>query len=376
MKTDFSSLLIIIIFNIFGNLYSQNNPPKLFINEFMASNSTTILSPSFNEYSDWLEIYNSEDTTIILSGFYLTDDFSNPQKWQIPINSKIDSEESLLFWADGKNVGQHTNFKLSKTGGVIGLFSNTVDLIDSIHYTEQITDISFGRYPDGTDSLFYFDQPTPGASNTNLGINGMLKNPLFSLSGGFYNGEISIELLKENPTDTIRYTIDGSLPNLQSTIYSTAILLNTTAVIRAQSFRDGFRPSNVITQTFFIDEATTLPVVSVATDPENLWNNQTGFYVEGTNGITGFCSSEPRNWNQPWEHPISLEMYETNGNFGFRIDAGMQIGGGCTRLYPQKTLAIYARSIYGAPKINYKIFDDKNIIKFNNILLRNNGQDW
>jgi hypothetical protein len=102
-----------------------------------------------------------------------------------------------------------------------------------------------------------------------------------------------------------------------------------------------------------------------------LWDDKIGIYVEGTNGIAGYCTNELRNWNQPWERPISLEMYEANHNLGFKIDAGMQIGGGCTRLYPQKSLTIYARSKYGASKINYQIFADKQINSFNDIVLRN-----
>lgn len=375
-KANLKSLFIVIVFSLYSTLLSQDHLPKIYINEFMASNSNTILSPDFEEYADWLEIYNAENTTIDISGFYLTDDFAEPQKWQIPSDSKISQGWSILFWADGKDEGRHTNFNFSKSGEEIGLFTNDGKLIDSIRYTEQINDISFGRYPDGNENWFFFDQPTPGTSNKNPGFSGIVQNPEFSLNGGFYRGVLSIELIKDNPIETIRYTLDGSLPNLQSSIYSSAILLDSTTVIRAQSFREGYLPGKVITHTYFIDETTTLPVVSVATDPANLWDDEIGIYVEGTNGIPGFCSSEPRNWNQPWERPVSLEMYEASGNLGFKIDAGMQIGGGCTRKYPQKTLAIYVRSEYGVSKINYRIFDDKQIDSFNNIILRNSGQDW
>ena len=67
-----------------------------------------------------MEIYNSEDSTVNLSGYFLTDDFTEPQKWEIPINTRIDSGESILFWTDGKDVSFHTNFKLSQTDGEIG----------------------------------------------------------------------------------------------------------------------------------------------------------------------------------------------------------------------------------------------------------------
>ena len=375
-QTDLRNLVTLILFSFYSMALAQATIPEIYINECMASNSNTILSPEFNEYADWLEIYNAEATTVNIGGFYLTDDLAEPQKWQIPPDMSINPGGSILFWADAHDEGQHTNFQLSLAGEEIGLFSNAGELIDSIRYGQQASDISFGRYPDGADSLVFFDQPTPGASNISPGLSGIAPNPQFSMSGGFYQGVININFTNSNPLVTMRYTLDGSLPNLESSSYSASIVVNSTTVIRAQSFQDDYLPSKVITHTYLMNESTTLPVVSLATDPANLWDNEIGIYVEGSNGISGYCVSEPRNWNQPWERPISLEMYESNGNPGFKIEAGMQIGGGCTRKYPEKTLSIYARSEYGASKINYQIFADKPINQFNNILLRNSGQDW
>lgn len=370
------SCFLLLVFCLNDNLYSQGSIPRIFINEFMASNASTVRSPDFQEYADWLEIYNAEDTTVDVSGFFLTDDLEKPQKWQIPSNARINPHGYLLVWADGRNEGRHANFNLSKSGEQIGLFSRDGRLIDSVRYAAQTAGISFGRYPDGSEDWFFFDKPTPAASNKNLGYVGFVRDPEFFPPEGFYQSAQSVELRTENPEESIRYTLDGSLPNQASPIYSAPLLVTATTVIRAQSLRHGYLPGNVITNTYFRDETTTLPVVSVATDPANLWDDMIGIYVEGANGIAGYCTDQLRNWNQPWERPISLEMYEADRSFGFKLDAGMQIGGGCTRLYPQKSLAIYARSEYGASKINYQIFVDKPIKSFNNMLLRNSGQDW
>jgi hypothetical protein len=61
---------------------------------------------------------------------------------------------------------------------------------------------------------------------------------------------------------------------------------------------------------------------------------------------------------------------------GFSLDAGVKIHGGCTRLYPQKSLAIFARSVYGASRINYPIFADRSLASYNNLVLRSSAQDW
>jgi hypothetical protein len=43
--------------------------------------------------------------------------------------------------------------------------ANGNELIDAVTYTEQIMDISFGRYPDGTVDLLSLSSATPGARN-------------------------------------------------------------------------------------------------------------------------------------------------------------------------------------------------------------------
>ncbi len=65
---------------------SESKNTGLVINEFMADNETTIEDPNEpGEYPDWIELYNGTDTAVTLNGMYLTDDFSEPTKWQIPL---------------------------------------------------------------------------------------------------------------------------------------------------------------------------------------------------------------------------------------------------------------------------------------------------
>ncbi len=361
---------------IFTDAVGQNSNYELFINEFMASNAATIDDPDFRDDSDWLEIYNAGDSVIQLQGFFLSDDLDEPFKWQIPIKFTLRPKKCTIFWADGKNTGRHTNFKLSKDGEQISLFAPNGSLLDTLSFGFQQTDISSGRYPDGSKNWYYFKEPTPGLPNDSKGFQGFVLLPQFSLQAGFYNDSQTVEIISDDPTATIRFTRDGSLPDENSETYSSPILIDTTTVLRAHGFKDGYIPSTTITNSYFIDESISLPVVSIATAPANLWDDELGIYVAGTNGITGYCSRTAKNWNRDWERLVSLELFEENGTRGFHINAGMKIGGGCTRKYPQKTLAIYVRTKYGTGQINYKFFDDKSITSFNNIILRNFGQDF
>ncbi|MBI4647455.1 MAG: T9SS type A sorting domain-containing protein [Bacteroidia bacterium] len=60
--------------------------------------------------------------------------------------------------------GLHANFKLSKSGESLIFAGSENNIIDSVSFTEQVTDISTGRYPNGTGS---FIAMTPSFSDTN-----------------------------------------------------------------------------------------------------------------------------------------------------------------------------------------------------------------
>jgi len=137
---------------------------KLYINEFMASNKSTIADEK-NQYDDWFELYNGEDTTINLSLFYLTDDFNKKNKWRMP-NFNLQPKSWILIWCDEDSAQGilHSNFKLSAAGEQLGIFSLSLKAIDTITYGPQKTDTSFGRFPDGAD-FWKFMQPTPNNPN-------------------------------------------------------------------------------------------------------------------------------------------------------------------------------------------------------------------
>jgi hypothetical protein len=82
------------------------------------------------------------------------------------------------------------------------------------------------------------------------------------------------------------------------------------------------------------------------------------------------------NFWKDWEKPIHLEFFEPDGRSTINVQAGVQIFGSWSRLYPQKSLAIFARDRYGYPEINYQIFPEMPVHKFQAIILRNSGQDW
>ncbi|MBL0073432.1 MAG: chitobiase/beta-hexosaminidase C-terminal domain-containing protein [Bacteroidetes bacterium] len=85
------------------------------------------------------------------------------------------------------------------------------------------------------------------------------------------------------PGNSIRYTVDGSQPNIQSMLYIQPISIDSSTVIKATSFSNDVTllPSNCIGNTYIINYNQTLPVFSLSTEPENFFDWNTGIYVSG-----------------------------------------------------------------------------------------------
>ncbi|MDX1931850.1 MAG: PA14 domain-containing protein [Capsulimonadales bacterium] len=76
--------------------------------------------------------------------------------------------------------------------------------------------------------------------------------PTIVPSGGESSGPRTIEIINNAPGSEIRYTVDGSEPTPASLLYNGPISLTQSATIKAQAYRDGFRPSGVATGHFLI----------------------------------------------------------------------------------------------------------------------------
>jgi len=186
------------------------NPPseiKLYINEFLASNDFAFPGPQ-GDYPDWIEIYNPGTEAVNLAGYYMSDDLVDPEA-MFPISGAYPDSVTvaaggyIVFYAnklESMSV-MNLNFKLSGGGEAIGLWNPDQIFMDSLTYGEQITDTSYGRYPDGSEFWFFMPEITPGATNLNtMSINEVDENA--SISQNFpnpFSGETSIEFILETP---------------------------------------------------------------------------------------------------------------------------------------------------------------------------------
>ena len=87
---------------VLGSTLPAQQHPGIRINEFLASNvSIDADIVDFDDYSDWIELYNSEDDPVDLGGYFITDDLEDPGKWEIPTGTNIEGKGFLRLWADG-----------------------------------------------------------------------------------------------------------------------------------------------------------------------------------------------------------------------------------------------------------------------------------
>ena len=349
------------------------------LNELMASNNT--IEDNFGDTDDWLEIYNGSNQPLFLGGLYLTDDMDSLQKWQVTSSPLIAPNEFGLIWADQESEqgGLHANFKLKSSGEFLALvqeFNGTLHILDSLTFPEVPQNISYGRLVDGGDEWGLFAASSPGASNNNQPqlLNESVE---FSHSGGHYSEPIMLALSVNDPTANIYYTLDGTTPTDQSILYNGSVSVANTKVVKARAIKSGFVSLNAQSEFFIINEPSQLPILNVQSDPDNFWGDENGIYVRGTNGLILWCNSQSNNWNRDWERPCELTYITADGSPGFKVDAGMKIGGACSRNLKQKSLNFFMRSKeYGTEKIDYPIFSDQNINEYRRFKIRNGGTDW
>ncbi|MGB0424018.1 MAG: lamin tail domain-containing protein, partial [Flavobacteriales bacterium] len=152
-------------------LSKQNS--GLVINELMAQNSSTI-ADDFGEFNDWTELFNNSDQAISLSNKYLSNNQDELNKWALP-DVTLEAGEFILIWLDNdpEQGYNHSNFNLNASGD--DLYLSTIHqgewrLIDCISFENLLEDQVLARNGDGSEEWVNDIPPTPGMSNSSVGI--------------------------------------------------------------------------------------------------------------------------------------------------------------------------------------------------------------
>ena len=145
-------------------------PLPVFINEWMAANTSFVGDPADGDFDDWFELYNPNDVAVDLTGYALSDVLTaGGPRWSIPAGTTISPRGFLLVWADnetGQNATNradlHANFQLRQAGEAIGLFAPNGSVADSVTFGNQTNNISEGRWRDGAQDIYFM--PTPDSA--------------------------------------------------------------------------------------------------------------------------------------------------------------------------------------------------------------------
>lgn len=343
--------------------------------------------------SDWVELHNSTGSAVSLAGYGLSNNPKNPAKWVFP-DISIEPGEYLLLYATGSaDKAQKKNLKLnfciSSTGEALFFFDPNGKLIDKLSAGRMKSGQSYGR--DGSDNRFYYAEPTPGAQN-GKGYEGITQLPAFSVTPGIYDNAVTVAITA-GEGETIRYTTDCTTPNASSEVYSGELSISKNSVIRAAAFRDGYLSGDVATAAYLfrsdgVNHA--LPVVTLVTDPDNLWNSKTGIYATGdqfdpdaasyadtlksaTYYQAKFATEEQV--DTIWEKPAAFSLFDDNGKQVFTQNVGIRIAGSFGRGRAQKGFNVIARKEYGKGSMEYPFFENRPYTEYKAVVLRAGAQD-
>ena len=227
--------------------------------------------------------------------------------------------------------------------------------------------------------------------------------PVFSQESGFYDDAFDLTLSVPDNC-LIYYTLDGSEPDKYSLRYEAPITVydrtpeanvcsalampynppkdpvRKATVIRAAACDAAGNFSQAVTKTYFIgyeqsDYLMQMPVISLVTDPDHLFDEETGIYTD--NGVFQRWMENGREW----ERPASMTVFE-QGKACYNADIGIRTHGNSSCTFPQKSFKLYSRKEYGTKKFEYDFFhgtakntEGESIVSFNHIILRNGGND-
>ncbi|NQT89149.1 CotH kinase family protein, partial [bacterium] len=224
----------------------------------------------------------------------------------------------------------------------------------------------------------------------------------FSVDRGFYDLPFDVAITSATVGAEIRYTTDGAWPSeTEGTLYTGPVHIDTTTVLRAVAYAPDRGPSNVDTQTYvflgdviqqpndpagwptswgvaadyemdpeivddpsygpqMLEALTSIPSMSIVMDMDDFL---------GPDGIY----SNPTSSGLAWERPCSVEYFDADGGDEFQLNCGIRIQGGASRnpsKSPKHSLRLLFKSDYGPTKLEFPLFEDSPVERFDTIVLR------
>ncbi|MBO5704046.1 MAG: CotH kinase family protein [Bacteroidaceae bacterium] len=371
------------------------------INEIQVANIDQFIDPSYN-YGSWVEIYNADTVAVSLHDVVLrhTDADGFVETYKIGVeHGQILPNGFKVLWFDhhasegefGATAYLNIPYKLDTDGGTLELIGRDSAVVDVVNYAPALARCSYARLEDGGEVWGLSSTPTLCATNAYAKFAVQrLAPPVVSQVSTVFQTPLSFTV--EIPEGAVlRYTTDGSTPTLThgATSVDGHFEVTETTVYRFALVGDDRLPSQVVTRSFIKDTSNSyyLPILSLSTHPDNLFSDEIGVYVKGTNGVSGNGQSTPCNWNMDWERPVNMEYLVPQGDTyqtGLNQECEFKISGGFSRAYGgddewamKSSFSLKATKLYEDNNaFDYPIFEKtKPYNKYKVFKARNGGND-
>ena len=304
---------------------------------------------------DWVELCNISDQAINLSDYSITDDPDSPNLYTLPDQMLQPGQKVVILLSGDESLSDraysHAGFSLNAGADQLLLYSRTQGLVDYVWLRDIPFSHSYGRSSE-TGGFFYMT-PTPGADNQ-PGTRAISTMPTSDIAPGIYTTTAGVTISFSAEGD-VYYTTDGSEPDATDLKYTGPIQVDETVVIRAVSVEPGKLPSRIHTTTFVIEEPHGLPVISLVTDPDNLWGSK-GMYKDGDLSV------------KELKYPGNIAYSGTDGSFSIDCEVSMHGNSTLTRS-KKKSFALGFKDAYDGP-LHYDIFGDGAVKSFSSLALR------
>ena len=424
LRKQFFSFISLIIFLFLSEGINSQTKKGVKINEICINNK--IFLDGNENYSGWIEIYNSDENSIDISGYGLSNEGYIPFKWTFPKNTIIKPGEYLLVYNSKiKSTDRelHTNFVLNKNWNTLFFTNSNFDLIEKIEIPVLNDDETYGRTDDDN---FQTMMPSPGKKNKRI-----IDPPAFSDISGFYESEFLLTLSSSEKAE-IYFTTDGSDPLNSKTVlkYKEQIkiydksgepnfyseigddpqspqfigpltgykkpkyLLDKAMIVRAFCKNEEGQ-SKIISHSYFVtsgnlEQYKNNTVISIVTNPDNLFDPLKGIYVVGYEyieekkkltesdtalfwKITEYCNYNKK--GKEWEKEANIAIFE-KGTLLVHQNLGIRIKGASTRSAAGKSFNLFSKDKYGKDHIKSTLFsnnydkENKLINKYKSLSLR------
>lgn len=426
LRNNYIKIFLIIFFFsavLFFMVFRTGQNRSLKINEVCTRNFS-VSSDSSGHYRDYIEIVNTGNSDIYLSGYKIKAVRDRKSAtWEFPGISVGAGEHRLIFSsskyrAEDKGYDEdasldikeflisgrffkkdtekelHADIDLSSEGCTVFLLSPAGEVLDLAEVPALSYDSTFSRFPD-MNGNFSVRSATPEESNEGSEEirQRTLKEPGFSIEGGFYDEPVTLSL-SAGEGERIYYTLDGSDPDESSIPYTGPVELKNASdndnvysmiedvapvltgeterysfslpsgkvdkavVVRAAAVDGKGNLGKVRTESYFIgldkDKYKNKAVISLVSDTDGLFGDERGIYVLGDIGKEYRKEHSSLYWGEAnyrcrgrkWERESDIAVYNEGHELILKEKTGVRIRGNWSRAFPQKSLNLYARKIY------------------------------